>query len=142
MSGKYIPVKVKAEVISRAFERCEYCQSWMKNAIHTFNIDHVIPIDKGGENELNNLALSCGGCNSFKSIRTTGIDPASNEEAPLFNPRKDNWTDHFVWSEDFLLVIGLTPTGRATVEMLKLNRPGLINLRKLTKLAGEHPPDT
>ncbi|MGB0929391.1 MAG: hypothetical protein ACPGVB_01355 [Chitinophagales bacterium] len=40
MSGRYIPVKIRAEVIQRANERCEYCQSWMKNAIHTFNIDH------------------------------------------------------------------------------------------------------
>ena len=52
MSGKYIPVKLKMAVRERAKERCEYCQSWRRNAIHTFHIDHLIPRDKGGKTEL------------------------------------------------------------------------------------------
>jgi len=38
------------------------------------------------------------------------------------------------------LIIGLTPTGRATVEVLKLNREGLVNLRQVLYAAGKHPP--
>jgi hypothetical protein len=48
--------------------------------------------------------------------------------------------DHFAWSDDFTLVIGLTPTGRATVEKLQLNRSGLVNLRRVLRAVGEHPP--
>ena len=140
MSGRYIPEKLKRAVQKRAKERCEYCQSWRWNAIHTFNIDHLIPLDKGGKSELNNLALSCGGCNSAKSNKITATDPLTKEEVPLYNPRRHNWNDHFVWSDDFLDIIGLTPIGRASVELLRLNRVGLRNLRRLAKMAGEHPP--
>ena len=55
MPRKYIPKQTKQTIINRAFQRCEYCQSWMKYAIHPFNIDHITPLDKGGESELENL---------------------------------------------------------------------------------------
>lgn len=140
MSRKYISKQTKKTVIERALARCEYCQSWMKNAIHPFNIDHIIPLDKEGDSDLENLALSCGGCNSFKANRTTAVDPVTKQNVPLYHPRIDKWQDHFAWSNDYLEVMGLTPTGRATVEILKLNRLGLINIRRLTKIIGEHPP--
>jgi hypothetical protein len=38
------------------------------------------------------------------------------------------WPDHFTWSENDTLIIGLTATGRATVDALRLNRKELINL--------------
>lgn len=140
MSGRYISEKLRLTIINRARGRCEYCQSLMKNAIHTFHIDHIQPLDKKGTSQADNLALSCGGCNSSKSSRIQGIDPISLLPTPFFNPRKDTWKEHFSWSDDFLEIIGLTPIGRATVETLRMNRPGLINIRKLTKLIGEHPP--
>lgn len=127
-------------MVKRAEEKCEYCQSWMKNAIHPFHIDHILPLDQGGKSELENLALSCGGCNSFKANKKTAEDPVTKAELTLYNPRTDKWTSHFAWSDDYLEIVGLTPTGRATVEALKLNRTGLINIRKLTILIGEHPP--
>lgn len=37
-------------------------------------------------------------------------------------------------------VIGLTATGRATVQELQLNRKNLVNLRALLLLADLHPP--
>jgi len=37
-------------------------------------------------------------------------------------------------------VIGLTPTGRATIVALELNRAGVINLRKLLRNSTQHPP--
>jgi hypothetical protein len=36
-------------------------------------------------------------------------------------------------------MIGITATGRATVEALKLNRHGVVNLRKLLIMADSHP---
>jgi len=112
----------------------------MKNAIHTFNIDHIIPLDNKGTTSLDNLALSCGGCNSAKSNKLTAIDPVTKQIAPIFNPRKQDWVEHFAWSDTFLKMLGLTPTGRASIKLLKLNRKGVINMRKLTMLIGEHPP--
>ncbi|PYI82094.1 MAG: hypothetical protein DME26_18690 [Verrucomicrobia bacterium] len=59
---------------------------------------------------------------------------------PLFHPRRMQWSDHFAWSPDGRRVIGLTATGRATVALLRLNRPGLVALREMLTLAGQHPP--
>jgi hypothetical protein len=39
----------------------------------------------------------------------------------------------------FSIVEGITPTGRATVELLKLNRKGVVNLRKALFAYGVHP---
>jgi hypothetical protein len=41
------------------------------------------------------------------------------------------------WDARFELIIGLTATGRATVEARLLNRPELVNLRRLLYVAGE-----
>jgi len=89
---------------------------------------------------LSNLALSCQGCNGRKYTATTAIDPITGEPAPLFHPRRDRWSTHFIWNEDYTLVIGLTTTGRATATKLQLNRPGLVNLRALLRSVGAHPP--
>jgi len=40
----------------------------------------------------------------------------------LFNPRLDNWQDHFRWSHDCTRIIGHTAFGRATLKALRLNR--------------------
>ena len=58
----------------------------------------------------------------------------------LFHPRNQRWRDHFAWTADCTAILGLTPTGRATVEALHLNREGLVNLRRVLYAAGEHPP--
>jgi hypothetical protein len=59
---------------------------------------------------------------------------------PLYDPRRHRWRDHFEWSPDFALIVGVTPTGRATVETLHLNRDKVVNLRRVLFAMGEHPP--
>lgn len=86
------------------------------------------------------MALACGGCNGHKYTKITGIDPVSNQEVPLFNPRKDIWEMHFQWSADNLKMIGITAIGRATINTLHLNRENVVNLRILTSMTNEHPP--
>jgi hypothetical protein len=58
----------------------------------------------------------------------------------LFHPREQRWDEHFAWNDDFTLMVGLTPMGRATIAALQLNRPGLVNLRRVLYAIGEHPP--
>lgn len=65
----------------------------------------------------------------------------TGETAPLYHPRHQTWSDHFEWSADFTLIVGLTPTRRATVEVLHLNRERLANLRRVLYAMGEHPPE-
>jgi 5-methylcytosine-specific restriction endonuclease McrA len=126
----------------RARGCCEYCCSPAKYSTYTFSLDHIIPRSQGGTTTLDNLALACQGCNSHKYNKTRASDPFSKQQVEIFHPRNQRWQDHFAWDEQFERILGLTATGRATVEALQLNRPELLNLRKLLYAAGEHPlPD-
>jgi hypothetical protein len=80
------------------------------------------------------------GCNSYKAAKIQATDPLTDELALIFHPRQQIWLEHFAWSLDFSEVIGLTPTGRASIPALKLNRDGVVNLRRLLSQAGKHPP--
>jgi hypothetical protein len=85
--------------------------------------------------------LSCPLCNNYKGDRTEAIDPDTGATVPLFNPRTQNWFEHFRWSEDGLRIIGLTPIGRATVLALHLSDdPDALTVRSYWVLAGWHPP--
>lgn len=99
-----------------------------------------MPESLGGSTSADNLALACQGCNCAKGNKTQALDPATGRWVSLFHPRRDNWAEHFVWGRDHLFLIGLTPVGRATVQALELNRPGVIHLRQLLVLNREHPP--
>ncbi len=140
MRKSHVPRKLRRIVIQRAQECCEYCLSQEQFSTQAFSIDHIVPVEKGGETTLDNLALSCQGCNNHKYTKTEGYDPLTYQIVPLYHPRQQQWDEHFVWNEDYTLILGLTPTGRATVETLQLNREGVINLRQLLYVAKQHPP--
>ena len=140
MPNKAITARQRQQVRAKAGGCCEYCRSQEAFATERFSVDHIIPRAKGGQTELANLAYACLGCNGYKYTHTQAIDPATAEFAPLFHPRQQQWADHFAWSADLTQIIGLTPTGRATVQTLRMNRESLINLRKLLLLIDKHPP--
>lgn len=127
-------------VAERAGHLCEYCQTRKDFSASPFCIEHIRPRAIGGATVLDNLAFACAGCNGHKSDKIEAEDPATGETVALFNPRTGAWASHFTWSDDSLLMIGLTPTGRATVVALRLNRTALVNLRKILSTADEHPP--
>ena len=85
-------------------------------------------------------AIHVSGCNSFKFNFQSGIDPDTQQEAPLYNPRKDQWNEHFRWSEDGSQIVGLTLVGRATVARLRMNQPNIVVARHVWISAGLHPP--
>ena len=124
----------------RASSCCEYCLSQAKFSSDPFSIEHIIPRSRGGISDLDNLAVACQGCNNFKYNHTEALDPITGESVPLYHPRQHNWGDHFTWSNDSTQMLGLTPTGRATIERLQLNREGVVNLRLVLNSIGEHPP--
>lgn len=104
------------------------------------HVEHIIPLSRGGTSDETNLWLACAWCNSYKGDRTHALYPVTGEEVPLFNPRTQHWSDHFQWSEDGIRIIGLTPTGRATVLALQLNNEFTLPARRHWVLAGWHPP--
>lgn len=119
---------------------CEYCMSQEQFCPDPFSLEHIIPRARKGSHDRKNLAFSCLGCNNFKYNFTEARDPLTGEMAPLYHPRRQRWTDHFAWSDDFAEIYGVTPVGRATVARLQLNRRGLKNLRAVLVSAGRHPP--
>ena len=96
--------------------------------------------------EPDNLALACQRCNGYRYNFTTGIDPQTQEIIPLFNPRQQNWSDHFIWTVDGLRITGITPIGRATCNRLDLNderhnEGSIVKARRLWMRGGWHPPN-
>lgn len=140
MPEKFSP-QLKNDVILRAKHCCEYCRSQDRYSPHGYTIDHILPISLGCSDDFGNLAYACFLCNRLKSKKLEAIDALSGVLAPIFNPRKHNWYDHFAWNEDATVVIGVSPTGRCTVEALKLNRAKLIEYRLGILPLGTHPPE-
>jgi hypothetical protein len=135
-----VSVELRRQVQTRASNQCEYCRSQASFCPDPFSVEHVQPESQGGETVLENLAWSCQGCNNAKYAFTTAIDPLTSHEVALFHPRLDLWDTHFFWSEDCLEIIGITPTGRATVERLRLNRSNVVGWRRMARAFGIHPP--
>ncbi|MGJ5674195.1 MAG: hypothetical protein ACR9NN_11390 [Nostochopsis sp.] len=60
-------------------------------------------------------------CNERRYNFTKGTDPQTQKIVPLFNPRQQLWSEHFIWTVDGLDIIGNTPVGRATCDRLDIN---------------------
>ncbi|MCE7989469.1 MAG: HNH endonuclease [Caldilinea sp. CFX5] len=120
-----------AQVATRANYRCEYCLSPQVVTAQSFHCDHVIPRAKGGLTTLDNLCYACPRCNLRKTDSITGVDPMTGDLTALFHPRQQTWSDHFAWSSDYLYILGLALTGRATVDLLQLNDEVLRRARQL-----------
>ena len=131
-------------VRERAQLRCEYCHADERWQFIRFTIDHVLPLSAGGSDGADNLALACRNCNERRGNRSEGRDPVTGHIVPIFNPRQEKWPVHFVWDRTKVRVIGHTPTGRATIELLDLNDDrhdsAVIRIRQRDVADGYHPP--
>jgi len=136
-----IPTNIQTRVRERSAGLCEYCHAVEAWQYVRFTVDHITPVARGGTNALANLALACFHCNRRKGDKQVAEDPETREQARLFDPRREIWPDHFIWSSDTLYLIGLTPAGRATIGMLEINRPWALNIRAADRAVGRHPPD-
>jgi hypothetical protein len=129
----------KRIVAERAEGRCEYCLCPADHTPDDFAAEHIFPRSRGGSDDLDNLAWSCQGCNSRKFTATQAVDPQTGRRVSLYHPRRHTWSDHFRWSDDLLTLLGLTPSGRATIVRLDLNRYNVVNLRLVLIPFGKHP---
>ena len=112
----------------RAGLRCEYCRAAEGLASRLrFHIEHITARQHRGSDALENLALACQLCNAHKGPNLSGIDPSTGFVVLLFHPRTDRWEEHF--AEVAGEILGLTPSGRATVAVLEMNHPARIALR-------------
>ncbi len=136
----YIPADLRRRVAEAAHYRCGYCLTahWIIGPL--LEIDHIIPEAHGDTDEEDNLWLACPLCNGHKRDRTEAADPDTGVSVPLFNPRRHRWNDHFVWTEDGVVVLGLTAIGRAMIDALAMNHPDIVAARRLWVSVGWHPP--
>lgn len=136
----YIPDSLRQQVRNKFKNTCAYCRTAESLTVAIFEIDHIIPYFLIGETTVNNLCLACPTCNRYKGTHVIAMDPQSNKNVQLFYPVQQKWEDHFAWSEDYSEIIGLSSTGRATIELMRMNRPQLVRLRKMWVTLNEHPP--
>lgn len=135
-----IAQKQKVYVRRRAEFHCEYCKRSEDILATNFEVDHIIPVAMGGSDDNDNLACACRDCNARKSNKITCIDPETNSDKTLFHPRQQSWKDHFEWSEDGSVIIGKSPTGRATIDCLQMNDSRLCQARIGWRKLGWTPP--
>jgi hypothetical protein len=117
-------------VRNRAGDRCEYCRLPQAAVDATFHVDHVLAQQHTDETEetAERLALACDRCNFCKGTNLSSIDPVTRQIVLLFNPRQDVWEEHFAMRG--CEIVGLSPTGRATVRLLQMNARHRLELRE------------
>jgi cation diffusion facilitator CzcD-associated flavoprotein CzcO len=127
---------LRSLVRRRARDVCEYCRlPQTASPIVRFHVEHIIARQHGGATEADNLALACNHCNFHKGPNIAGIDPGSGQLVPLFHPRHHRWSEHFAW--DGTVLVGRTPIGRATVQLLAMNAWERVEVRDNLRALGE-----
>jgi len=123
----------------RANQCCEYCRIAQENLFSKFQIDHIIPLKHGGLDELDNLCLACLlGSNGYKGPNVAALDPDTGEATKLYDPRQQTWDEYFLINSDGVLK-GLTPEGRTTINVLRINDKKRVKQRWILILAGDYP---
>jgi hypothetical protein len=117
------------EVALRAGHRCEYCHAPDAVVNLPLEVEHIVPIARGGEDTTTNWALACRACNLYKAAHVSGRDPESSVGIRLFHPREDRWDDHCQVAPESGEMVGRTPIGRATVICLGLNSAAQVAAR-------------
>jgi hypothetical protein len=128
---------IKRLVHERAHGCCEYCQTCEDNIGQAMHVEHINPV---GGDKPDNLCLSCPSCNLSKAKAVEAVDPDTGQLVPLFNPRTQVWSEHFIWQANGIRVQGLTSVGRATVARLRMNQTRILVARQRWVESGYHPP--
>ena len=125
---------LRSQVWRRARGCCEYCRVPQRGTILPHEIDHIRSQKHNGATTFENLCLACSLCNAHKGPNVAGYDPDTDALVRLFNPRTDEWDEHFRWNGATLM--GRTAIGRATVVVLGINSEERIQHRRLLVEAG------
>ena len=132
-----MPAALRRLVFDRAAGRCEYCLLPQAAVAYQHEPDHIVPRQHDGQTEAGNLALACTRCNRYKGPNVGSFDSETGKLVPLYNPRTQVWHDHF--QLDGPVIRPLTPEGRVTVKVLRLNNADRIEERELLIEIGLYP---
>jgi len=128
---------LRRQARQRAAERCEYCHLPQFALSIRFHVEHIVAKQHRGADELANLAVACPFCNRFKGPNLSAIDPVTGAVVRLFHPRVDRWEEHF--QVNGITLVGLTPSGRATLLLLEMNDDNRLQIREALHESGEWP---
>ena len=137
MSPARISSALRREVRERANGCCEYCLLPEEQAFFPHEPDHIIATKHGGQSTIDNLALACFDCNRFKGSDIASLDPASGELTPLFNPRLQEWSEHF--SLEAGRINPRTANGRVTELVLRVNLSSRVEVREILTNIKRYP---
>lgn len=132
----HVSSELRRLVADRAGRRCEYCLLTEGTAFHRHEPDHIIPHQHGSETHPDNLALACLRCNRLKGPNVGSFDPLTGQLVPFFNPREQDWRDHFSYAEG--MIIPLSAEGRVTAKLLRFNDDERIAERRLLADLGSY----
>ena len=130
---------IKDLLLERFYGKCVYCESlidprgWaeLENYRPKFHYWWLVY-------DWENLLTACQGCNRAKAVRfplaneserATRPHEEGRERPLLLNPCLDSPEEHLVFNDDGR-VYSDTPRGQATIDILMLNRPGLVEARR------------
>lgn len=111
------------DVSKRAGEKCEYCKAPQRLFNMLFEVEHVVPVAAWSDERSENLALACRRCNLHKVVRPPVTAQNTPDDNLIFNPRIQRWDEHFELNLQTGEIVGRTPTGTATVKLLRMNSP-------------------
>lgn len=100
---KTISKSVRFEVFKRDSFKCQYCGASAPDAI--LEVDHIIPVADGGDNDMMNLITSCRDCNRGKGKKKlTDRQTIEKQKAELddLNERREQMEMMLQWKRDLL----------------------------------------
>jgi len=136
--SSYVPAYLRRFVFKRSGGACEYCLIRCEDTYVGCEVEHIISEKHGGATSRQNLAIACCACNRFKGSDIGTLGSKGRGFIRLFNPRTDQWSDHF--RLDGAVVLGLTDIGRVTVRLLRINNSDRVEVRDTLCRMGLYPP--
>lgn len=84
---KSLSKKVRFEVFKRDKFTCQYCGKMAPDVI--LHVDHIVPVSKGGTNDILNLVTSCKDCNLGKGARKLDDESTVKKQQRLLKELAD-----------------------------------------------------
>ncbi len=133
----YVTEELRQRVAARAEHLCEYCLIHEDDTYFGCEVDHIVSVKHGGPTEFENLAYACAFCNRRKGSDIGSIVWRTGEFVRFFNPRQDNWADHF--KLDGARFKPLSDLGEATIRILGMNDDDRVLERQVLIEEGRYP---
>lgn len=132
---RHISKQIRQAAFERANFRCEYCRIYERYSFLAFHLEHIVSLKHGGDNTLENLALACPICNLNKGTDIATFIDSINKPIRFFNPRNDDWKDHFEIQMSGL-ILPKTEIGEATLKIFDFNNSDSMLERELLVING------